>query len=69
MRWAQMVEDTAGNCWWTEFEAGSTAPVRQWVERPRRVYIPTGDFSPEQLYIIDYQWEITQDCDNHLLST
>jgi hypothetical protein len=29
-----MQEDTAGNKYYSEFEDGSTAPVRTWTERP-----------------------------------
>ena len=29
-----MQEDTAGNRYFSEFEDGSTAPIRTWVERP-----------------------------------
>lgn len=69
MRLVQMTEDTAGNRWFLEFDAGSTAPVRRWVERPQRVYIPSGEVGSEQLYIIDYQWEFINPSDNQCAST
>lgn len=51
MRLVQMTEDTAGNRWFLEFDAGSTAPVRRWVERPQRVYIYPLGKSDQSSYI------------------
>jgi hypothetical protein len=44
MRIVQVQEDTAGTKYYAEFEPGSTAPVRTWVEHatPRRYIYPSG---------------------------
>lgn len=63
MRMVQMIEDTAGNRWVLEFDVGSTAPVRRWVEPPLEKW------DQSNCSIIDYHWGISQCSDNQLVST